>query len=58
MLGVLRDDPKSQLLNQGTLIQGKAMVPYVQLSINCGLDNYITEKKIIFIVLKAYSAVG
>ena len=39
-------------------ILGKAMVPYVQLSTNCGLGNFITIKFFVFIVLKANSTVG
>ena len=38
-------------------IHRKAMVPYGQLSTNCGLDNFITVQ-IFFIVPKAYSKAG
>ena len=32
-------------VTQGTFLYGKAILPYVQLSTNCGLDNFITVKK-------------
>ena len=38
-------------------IHGKAMVPFVQLSTNCRLDDFITVQ-FFFIVLKAYSTVS
>ena len=39
-------------------IPAKVMVPYVQLSTNCGLDNFITVQILFSLYQKAYSSVG